>query len=46
MRQRGLSGAQARRLQIEGFVKDIVYSSSEFGEVLAEELNTILEQIQ
>jgi Fe-S cluster assembly protein SufD len=46
MRQRGLSEAQARRLQIEGFVKDIVYSSSEFGEVLAEELNAILEQIQ
>ena len=46
MRQRGLSEAQARRLQIEGFVKDVVYSSSEFGEVLAEELNAILEQIQ
>ena len=46
MRQRGLSEAQARKLQIEGFVKDVVYSSSEFGEMLAEELNTILEQIQ
>ena len=46
MRQRGLSEIQARRLQIEGFVKDVVYSSAEFGEVLAEELNAILEQIQ
>ena len=45
MRQRGLSEAQARRLQIEGFVKDVVYSSAEFGEELAEELNAILERI-
>ena len=45
MRQRGLSEAQARRLQIEGFVKDVVFSSAEFGEMLAEELNAILERI-
>ncbi|MBR4994474.1 MAG: SufD family Fe-S cluster assembly protein [Alistipes sp.] len=45
MRQRGLSEMQARRLQIEGFAKDIVYSSSAFGDVLAEELNRFLEEI-
>ena len=31
---------------VEGFVKDVVYSSLEFGEVLADELNAILEKIQ
>ena len=43
MRQRGLSEEQARRLQIEGFVSDIVLHAGEVGEVLAEELTTKLE---
>ena len=43
MRQRGLSLEQAKRLQIEGFISDIVYQSKEFGEVLAQELTSKLE---
>ena len=43
MRQRGLSLEQAKRLQVEGFVSDIVYQSGEFGEVLAQELASKLE---
>ena len=45
MRQRGLSLEQAKRLQIEGFVSDIVLGSQHFGEALAEELNAKLEKI-
>ena len=41
--RRGLSEEQARRLQIEGFVSDIVLHAGEVGEVLAEELTTKLE---
>ncbi len=45
MRQRGLSEQQARRLQIEGFVNDIVLAAGEIGEVLAEELTAKLERL-
>lgn len=45
MRQRGLSEQQARRLQIEGFVNDIVLSTGEIGEQLAEELTAKLEKL-
>lgn len=45
MRQRGLSEQQARRLQIEGFVSDIVLSADGVGEVLAEELIKKLETL-
>ena len=45
MRQRGLSEQQARRLQIEGFVNDIVLAAGEIGEVLAEELTAKLETL-
>ncbi len=45
MRQRGLSEQQARRLQIEGFVNDIVLSAGDMGEVLAEELTAKLERL-
>ena len=45
MRQRGLSLQQAKRLQIEGFVSDIVLRSSEFGEALAQELTAKLETL-
>lgn len=45
MRQRGLSEAQAKRLQIEGFLKDVVMSLGELGEVLAEELTAKLETL-
>ena len=45
MRQRGLSEAQARRLQIEGFVKDIALSSKTLSEELADELSYKLETL-
>ena len=45
MRQRGLSEQQARRLQIEGFVNDIVLGAGEIGEALAEELISKLEKL-
>ena len=45
MRQRGLSQEQARRMQIEGFVSDIVLHAGEVGEVLAEELTSKLERL-
>jgi Fe-S cluster assembly protein SufD len=45
MRQRGLSLEQARRMQIEGFVSDIVLHAGEIGEILAEELTSKLERL-
>lgn len=45
MRQRGLSLQQARRLQIEGFVRDIVLSAPMLADELAEELNAKLETL-
>ncbi len=45
MRQRGLSEAQAKRLQIEGFLRDVVLSLGELGEALAEELTAKLETL-
>ena len=45
MRQRGLSQAQAKRLQIEGFLKDVVMPLGELGEALAEELTIKLETL-
>lgn len=45
MRQRGLSEAQAKRLQIEGFLKDVVLPLGELGEVLADELTAKLETL-
>ena len=45
MRQRGLSEEQARRMQIEGFVGDIVMHAGEVGEILAEELTSKLERL-
>ena len=45
MRQRGLSEEQARRLQIEGFVNDIVLSAGELGQLLGEELTAKLERL-
>lgn len=45
MRQRGLSEQQARRLQIEGFVSEIVLSADGVGEVLAEQLIQKLETL-
>ena len=45
MRQRGLSEAQARRLQIEGFVCDIVSAEDEIGGALAEVLTDKLERL-
>lgn len=45
MRQRGLSLEQAKRLQIEGFVSDIVIGSQHFGEALAQELNKKMESL-
>ena len=45
MRQRGLSEQQARRLQIEGFVNDIVLSAGDMGEVWSEELTAKLERL-
>jgi Fe-S cluster assembly protein SufD len=43
MRQRGLSLEQAKRLQIEGFVGDVVSQAGIFGEVLSQELASKLE---
>lgn len=45
MRQRGLSEAQARRLQIEGFVCDIVSAEDVIGGALAEVLTDKLERL-
>lgn len=45
MRQRGLSEAQARRLQIEGFVRDIVSADEGLGGALAEVLTDKLETL-
>lgn len=45
MRQRGLSETQARKLQIEGFVKDIALSSKTLSDELSDELNAKLENI-
>ncbi|MBR5877658.1 MAG: SufD family Fe-S cluster assembly protein [Alistipes sp.] len=45
MRQRGLSEKQARRVQIEGFVREVVLSSPELGEAMAEELTHKLEML-
>ena len=45
MRQRGLSLERARRMQIEGFVSDIVLHAGEIGEILAEELTSKLERL-
>lgn len=45
MRQRGLSEAQARRLQIEGFVRDIVSQAGPLSDALAEELTAKLEML-
>lgn len=45
MRQRGLSLSQARRLQLEGFVRDIVAAADETDEALAEELTLKLETL-
>lgn len=45
MRQRGLSEEQAKRLQIEGFLRDVVLPLGELGEKLAEELTSKLERL-
>ena len=45
MRQRGLSEQQARRMQIEGFVNDIVLQAGEIGQLLADELAQKLEKL-
>ena len=45
MRQRGLSLEQAKRLQIEGFVSDIVLSSVHFGDALAAEMTAKLDTL-
>ena len=45
MRQRGLSEEQAKRMQIEGFLRDVVLSLGELGEVLAEEMTAKLERL-
>ncbi|MBQ5719021.1 MAG: SufD family Fe-S cluster assembly protein [Alistipes sp.] len=45
MRQRGLSEQQARRIQIEGFVNDIVMQAGEIGSYLADELTRKLENL-
>ena len=45
MRQRGLSEAQARRLQIEGFVRDIVSAEEWLGGAAAEVLTDKLERL-
>ncbi len=45
MRQRGLSEAQAKRLQIEGFLRDVVLPLGSLGEALAEELTAKLETL-
>jgi Fe-S cluster assembly protein SufD len=45
MRQRGLSEEQAKRMQIEGFLRDVVLPLDELGEVLAEEMTAKLERL-
>lgn len=45
MRQRGLSEQQARRMQLEGFVADVVAIDGELGEALREELVQKLEKL-
>lgn len=45
MRQRGLSEQQARQMQIEGFVNEIVLAAGEIGAELAEELTQKLERL-
>ena len=45
MRQRGLSEEQAKRMQIEGFLRDVVLPLGELGEVLAEEMTAKLERL-
>ena len=45
MRQRGLSEQQARHMQIEGFVNDIVLQAGEIGQLLADELAQKLEKL-
>lgn len=45
MRQRGLSEAQARTLQIEGFVKDIALWSKNLSDELVDELGAKLETL-
>ena len=45
MRQRGLSEEQAKRLQIEGFLRDVVLPLGELGEKLAEEMTAKLERL-
>ena len=45
MRQRGLSEEQAKRMQIEGFLRDVVLPLGEMGEVLAEEMTAKLERL-
>lgn len=45
MRQRGLSESQAKRLQIEGFLRDVVLPLGELGEALAEDLTKKLETL-
>jgi Fe-S cluster assembly scaffold protein SufB len=42
MRQRGLSLVDAKRLQIEGFVDDVVLHSAIEGEVITETLTALL----
>lgn len=45
MRQRGLSEEQAKRLQIEGFLRDVVLPLGELGEKLAEQMTVKLERL-
>lgn len=45
MRQRGLSEMQAKRLQIEGFLRDVVLPLGSLGEALANELTAKLETL-
>ncbi len=45
MRQRGLSEQQARRMQLEGFVADVISVNGEIGEALKEELVAKLEKL-
>ena len=45
MRQRGLSEAQAKRLQIEGFIREVVLPLGEFGDKLADEMTSKLERL-
>ncbi len=45
MRQRGLSEVQAKRMQIEGFLRDVVLPLGSLGEALAEELTAKLETL-